>query len=177
MSKHLRLQHQETTASTGFTLLEISVVLIIVGILAAMAAPGLITWKANYDVRAAANQAASTLIFFQRESIRTTPYDTQSPSASGCRFDITNTAYDSLPGIWSNNCPMGNLKFENGITIDPGGSTLSTNIKFSPVGSIILSSAGKVVLQSPSGTIKRCIQMSQPLGMIRTGTWNGTACT
>lgn len=161
----------------GFTTLELMVTLIIAAILAAIAGPSLLRWKADYDVRRAIDESAQTFIYFQRESIRSNPSDSQSPTATGCRFSVTNTAYSGSPGIASSNCAQGNLKFENGVTIDTSASTLGSNIKFSALGSIILSSAGRVVLQSSNTPVRRCLQMSQPLGMIRTGRWVNGSCT
>lgn len=177
-------QKHQSIPSQGFSLLENLVIIIIISVLSAIAGPNLITWKANYDVRSSIDQAAETFVYFQRESIRSTPADSQSPTASGCRFTISNTAYTGsghtgVPGISSSNCPQGNFRFENDITVDSstGATTFGSSIKFSAIGSIILSSSGRLVLGSPNATVKRCLQMSQPLGMIRTGTWNGTSCT
>lgn len=173
--------------ATGFSLPELAVALIVVGILAAIAAPSLLSWKADYDVRRAVEETAQTLNFFQRESIRRSPTDSTCDSATanikGCCFSITNTAASGSPGISSSNCSLGNLTFPAGVQLNTTASTLGSNIKFATIGSIILTDlddsteTGQLVFQNSRSSTQRCVLISQPLGLIRTGIWQGGQCS
>lgn len=61
---------QASAQNAGFTLIELIVATVIIGILAAISAPGMLAWYSNTKVNVALNQVRGTLKQAQRKAIQ-----------------------------------------------------------------------------------------------------------
>ncbi len=140
----------------GFTLIELVVVLIIVGIIAGIATPNLISLYRRNQVNAALSELLGAIRETQRQAMR---------QGRICRLDIdpnSNIMTATPPG-----CLMTTRTIDTGIDIRtnlPGGNP---NISFSHKGST--TRMGTIVLSSDSTPHQRCFVISLGLGIMRTG--------
>lgn len=144
--------------SEGFTLIETLIIVVIVGILSAIAAPSFLGLFGRNKVDNALNQARGALQECQREAIR------KSKS-----YTVTlNTTNKTVTG----DCLVtGSRNFNSGVNVQAN----ETSFQFSYRGTITLADAGTVVLSTlDDPNKKKCLVISAPLGIMRTGVYDGS---
>ena len=157
----------------GFTLLEILVVLVMIGVMAAIAAPAWIAFFNNQKLITAQNQTLDVARQTQSKAkLQHIGYDIKFRQSGNTAqwaihpvsdLELTNAELSSLP--WST--------LGDGIQIDSETTLYSKDniyrIRFNDRGEIS-GQLGRVTLSTPSGTTrKRCVIVSSLLGALRTG--------
>lgn len=146
------------TKNQGFTLVEILIALVILGILSAIAAPSFLSLFSKNKVNDALTQVRGALQEAQRQAIRNSKSCTVT-------IDTTNKKITTSP------CSVtGDRTLDSSIVI----ATNEPSIQFSHKGTITLSDAGTVVLSNADTAKKLCLVISSPLGIIRTGEYSGS---
>lgn len=158
----------------GFTLIETIVVLLLIGILFAIAAPSYFTWVNNKRVEDALTQVLGALKEAQSEALR---------KGKSCFVEINNRTVraTTLPPASENCLPTGRRDLNPNSTVqittnfqntppppNPDRRLIFTYKKTTPNGGII-------VLSSPDASRRRCIVVSTGIGIIRTGYYNPAA--
>ena len=160
------------TNPRGFTMIETIIVILVIGILAAIATPSFLSWVRNKEVDDALAQVVGAFKEAQSEALR---------KGTGCRVNIdTSSKIISATTMASSadNClPTGkrNLKDASDaiqITTDFTGidELIFTHKKTTP-------EDGIVVLFQPEASQQRCVVVSEGLGLIRTGFYQGNPTT
>jgi Tfp pilus assembly protein FimT len=146
----------------GFTAIELAVIVVIVGILAAISAPSMIGWTRNVQVEDAVDRLEGALKEAQREAIKRT---------ANCEVTIPVGSSPNLASSPTNCLISGDRPFDQVTLALATGS--STSAMFNHKGrqtngqlTVLVSNS-----QSPSTQI-RCLVASQGLGVIRTGVWD-----
>lgn len=162
--------------SGGFTLIEMLVIVAIIGILSAIAAPSFLGLFSRNKVDNALNQVRGALQECQREAIR------KSKSCT-ITLDITNKKVTSdllVTGerdLCEKRDDFGNC-IKSIVAIATNLSGTPPTITFSFRGTVILADAGKVVLSTlDDPNKKKCLVISAPLGIMRTGNYTGLNST
>jgi prepilin-type N-terminal cleavage/methylation domain-containing protein len=149
----------------GFTLIELIVVIVIAGILAAFAAPSFLAWSQKNQVDYAITNIEGAIKESQRQAMAQSQtcnitFDTSSPKVTS----TVNTA--ATPPI--NNCLITGDRTLEGVTIATSATQFNFNFK-GEVASLIT----VVVTHKRNTNLKRCLVVSTPLGLIRTGKYTG----
>ena len=162
--------------NTGFTLIESLIVIFLVGILAAIAAPSFFSWVRNKEVDEVMVQIVGALKEAQSEALRT-----------GNRCMVTITAQEvramTLPSPGENCLPTGNRGFSNStpnlqlfttisnVPAEPASPDVDRRLIFTHKKTT--PNDGIVVIAQPDASRQRCIVVSAGLGLIRTGFYQG----
>lgn len=148
----------------GFTLVENIIVAVIVSILAAISIPSLVGMRDRASVNSAASEVKGALQQAQREAIRRSRPCTVTLSATS--ITATNTAGEG--------CIAGR-DLPDGVTLSTNiGTSGSRTIEFNIRGGVDNpNSTGKIVLSSSNTASKKCIVLSQGIGLMRSGTYSG----
>lgn len=145
----------------GFTLIETLAVSIMIGILAAIAAPSLFGLLSRYRVNEGLSQIEGAIKEAQRQAIR---------QGKSCTVEI-NTSGNTVRAFFtsdpSSNCLLNDRKIADSIDIETNLSGTPPSIIFSYNGST--TKAGKIVVSSSGSNLKKCFAISIGLGITRTG--------
>ncbi len=145
----------------GFTLIETLAVAIIIGIIAAIAAPNFLGLLSRNQVNEALDKINGAIKESQRQAIR---------KGKSCRINI-DTSTNIITGN-PNDCLLNTRKIRSSIDIRTNLSGTPPNILFSAKGSTTKS--GTIVVFSDTSTLQRCFVISLGLGITRTGEYTGS---
>lgn len=155
--------HQQK--SRGFTLPEVLLIVITLGIFAALAAPSFLSWVNSKTVEDVLSQVEGALKEAQAEAIR---------KSQACELNISTSSITSIPP----NClPTGSrdLTQLSGGSSSLGVTFIASNnskITFSPKGTT--TSSNIFVFYHPDQARgMRCLAISSGIGIIRTGQFQG----
>ncbi|MBD2158138.1 prepilin-type N-terminal cleavage/methylation domain-containing protein [Leptolyngbya sp. FACHB-16] len=150
----------------GFTLIELLVVIGLLGILSAISSPVFVGMYARTRVNAALADIQTALLEGQRQAIRT---------SRACDLTL-NSSTRSLSG----SCLVGGDRALTRVTLRTSTSAVRFDFKgvmLNPSNNATSSQAVTVVVASPNTNLQRCLVVSAPLGLTRTGTYTGNGTT
>ncbi|MEL6439453.1 MAG: GspH/FimT family protein [Cyanobacteria bacterium J06621_8] len=153
---------QADKSDRGFTIIELLVVLIIIGIIAGLATPSLVSFFRRNQIDAALSELLGAIKETQSQAMR---------QSKTCQLDInpnTNALTANPPG-----CLLTVRTLNNDITIRTNLPGANPNIPFSHKGST--TRMGTIVLSSDLTTYQRCFVISLGLGIMRTGNYTGNS--
>jgi len=153
---------QASAQNAGFTLIELIVATVIIGILTAISAPSMLAWYNNTKVDDALNQARGTLKQAQRKAIQ---------KSQTCTVEVDKNNGNDLTVT---DCNVIEPDFENAIAVETNIGSNQT--KFTFRGTNTLNDFGKIIFfikDNPDAYNKRCLVISGPLGIIREGDYSG----
>ena len=140
----------------GFTLVEMIVAVIIVGVLAAVSAPNLLGWYNRSRANATLDKVEGAIKEAQRQAMR---------NGRSCAINITNASRTISGG-----CLLSNRVFGDYITLNSDQATIA----FSSKGTTATDALIQVTTNE--GNVRRCLVVTSGLGLIRTGDMNGSDC-
>lgn len=143
-------KHQEQ----GFNLLEITIVLLIAGILAAISAPNLLGWYRRTQLDNAVVNVKGALQQAQRTAIRDSQQCTVTIDATGIASSCASTR--SVPDF---------------ITVQKRSSN---DIQFGFRGTI--NQAHVITFETEAVTEPKCLEIASPLGIMREGIYRSEEC-
>ena len=143
----------------GFTQIEISITLIIIGILSALAAPSLLGWYGTKQVEEALEEFRGVLKEAQSNAIRI---------SNTCTLNITTSSPASITSTPTTCLPRDRIFDGISIRISSG----LTNLQYDYLGETNLSSTETVVFSNPNnGGVQKCLVIAGPIGLTRIGTY------
>ncbi|MDJ0533852.1 MAG: GspH/FimT family protein [Xenococcaceae cyanobacterium MO_207.B15] len=145
----------------GITLTETLVVAVIIGILAAIAAPNLLGLLSRNRVNEALEKVNGAIKESQRQAIR---------NGKLCRVNI-DPSTNTISGN-PTDCLLNTREIADSIDIRTNLSGTPPNILFSAKGSTTKS--GTIVVSSDTTNLQRCFVISLGLGITRTGEYTGS---
>lgn len=158
-------------SNRGWTLIEVGIVAVIVGILASLAIPSFGKMQARNQLRAAMTQVQGAFQEAQRNAIK---------KGSSCVVDIntTNRTIRQNSAAANNGCipnPV-TIPANQGITMTSPSST--TTLTFSYKGNTSASTDQTIVLSHEITSLEpRCLVISSGIGIMRSGYYQGSTCT
>ncbi|MGF1604570.1 MAG: Tfp pilus assembly protein FimT/FimU [Thermosynechococcaceae cyanobacterium] len=148
----------------GFTLTEVTLVSVLIGVFAAIAAPSFLGWFNRYKVNDVLVQVEGALKEAKAESIK---------KGRICNVNIGLTITATVSGTTESCLPTGSRDLSKlGIRIFDNNETqmtmvpTSTTVQFSPVGT---TTASHLLVFFQPGKTGRCLIVSNGIGIIRTG--------
>ncbi len=156
-------------SSSGFTLIEMLVTIIIIGVIAAIAAPNFLGLLNRNRANQAMRQVEGAIKEAQRQALRT---------GKECTIKI-DTTDRTIANFGANNCLLSTRVLND--WIDLKFSREPKTITFSGKGNITINDADAalrtpvVVIYIPNNAnIQKCVAVESVLGSIRTGDYPGT---
>ena len=151
----------------GFTIAETSIILVIIGVLAAIAGPGLIRWYQSKQLDDALTRLESALRESQREAIR---------RSQECTVDIPQGANQTIFGtcLITGDRPLKDVEIQHNRSENPW--IVKFDFKGQTRGS---KQSGTIDLSVPGSTVSpKCLVISNGIGLMRTGNYEsgGTTC-
>ncbi|MBD2459741.1 prepilin-type N-terminal cleavage/methylation domain-containing protein [Oscillatoria sp. FACHB-1407] len=152
--------HAVPCSDQGFTVLESLIVVAIVLVLSAIAAPGLLGWYSRFRTHGAIAEVQSAIHEAKRQAFR---------NSRNC---MLNFAANQVSG----SCLVtGNRQFE-GVSLQSSVNSLQVGIKgtIANANGQPLTAPVTIVISSNRSVTRPCLVVSAPLGLVRTGTYSGT---
>ena len=156
------MSKQLTNSDRGFTIVELVVALLIIGIIASLSAPSLISIHRRNQIDTNLAELLGAIKETQRQAMRL---------GRICRIDInpnTNLVTGNPP-----RCLPETTNIDDEINIRTNLPGSNPNISFSPKGNT--TRMGTIVLSSNSTDYQRCFVISLGLGIMRTGEYRSSA--
>lgn len=152
------MRHSNVLNDQGFTILEALIVVVFVGILAAMAAPSYLAWSQRKKVDSAITSIEGAIKESQRQAMA---------KSRTCTV-IFNTTTPRVTSNTANNCLITGDRTLSDVTL----ARSAASVDFDYLG---ISSSPITLVVSPSSNpnFKKCLVLSTPLGLIRTGKYSG----
>jgi prepilin-type N-terminal cleavage/methylation domain-containing protein len=163
--------------NSGFTLIETLVVVVMAGILAAIAAPSFLTWSDRYKLDNALALLQGALQEAQQQAIR---------KSQTCSITIDTSAVTISESTTGSSClPTGSRDLNNkglssgsslgaGLAMATDSASTTPSITFTFKGTT--STANVFVLYKPNSTLPmKCLAISQGIGIVRIGHYSSTA--
>ena len=145
----------------GFSLFEMLIVVILIGIVAAISVPNFLSMYSRYQVDRALNTLEGAIKESQKQAMR---------QGKLCRVNIDPNT-NNITGN-PTNCLLSDREIENGIDIRTNLSGATPNISFSYKGSTTKS--GTIVVSSDYTDEQKCFVISLGIGIMRTGDYTGS---
>jgi prepilin-type N-terminal cleavage/methylation domain-containing protein len=163
----------------GWTLIEMLIVTIIVGILSSLAIPSIMSGKGKSDLRSAMGQAKGAIQEAQRAAIKNGQSCTViiNPTTTSASVTVSGTSV-SVNAKTITGSPAGCISSTVSITdVDTtfATPTVATSFSFSYKGNTTTDLT--IALQSAKTAQKYCLVVSSGIGIMRSGTYSGTTCT
>jgi prepilin-type N-terminal cleavage/methylation domain-containing protein len=171
------LYKTQHSSNKGFTLIEILITIMILGILATIATPNFLTWSTNKKIEDISTNIEGALKEAQSTAIRRN---------RTCNVWVTNTTASAVLDDASKTADPGCLPsgsrtiatLDSNLRIAGTGGSTGTLVKFSAVGTAIVtpSTDAFVIYRTDAlstGT-RKCIVISSGIGIIKTGKYTGT---
>lgn len=162
----------------GFTLLELTTVALIVGVLIAIAIPNLLGQYRKYQAQNALRQLRSSVIDAQRQAKRrgkTCKIKFDKVTTNGTTRDRITVVSSSDPGETGkdySDCLVTERIFPEFISLQNNIPGTTDKITFSPKGNTPTS--GTIKLSASDLDINKCLVISNGLGIIRTGEYEAS---
>ena len=160
----------------GFTLIEISVVLAMIGILIAFATPSILATYARTKLVNSVEKLNDILDLSQVKAVQTNkkcrvyiPNSTQIVSECITAADNTSLSIAGVP----DGLPL--ITLDNGITM-----TYQTPVNFPPIAynfKGITRANGTIILSSSQTSLQKCLTIDSGVGLTRIGTYVNNVCT
>lgn len=153
--------------SRGFTLAETAVIVVVVGILAAIAGPSFIGLMNKKQVDDALTRVQGALAEAQRQAIR---------RSQSCTVTIPEGNNSTLTATPTGCLVTGDRELDD-INVDNLASTGDLAVNFSFRGNTSGFDDGTIILsKSATSDYKRCLVVSVGIGIMRTGDYTNGAC-
>lgn len=146
----------------GFTLIEMLVGIVMAGILAAIMAPSFVGMYARSRVNQSVLSVQGALLEGQRQAMRT---------STPCNLTL-NTTSSAVTG----SCLATSSRPLNRVAMRASATAMRFDIKgaVAHTDGSAMSQPVTVVISAPNTSLQRCLVMSVPLGLIRTGFYSGS---
>ncbi|OKH12913.1 Tfp pilus assembly protein FimT/FimU [[Limnothrix rosea] IAM M-220] len=141
----------------GFTLVEILVVMLMVGVMAAIASPGVLGFLARAKVNRGLSRLQEMILLTQRNAMRI---------SQSCTMFLPEN--NSKNGILTSNCGVTGNQILEDVRIKYNRAN-SKKVNFNYRGNT--GSLRTIVIYSVSTDLKRCMVISNGIGMTRTGVY------
>ena len=158
----------------GFTLVEVITVIIIVGAIAAIAAPNFLGLLNQTRVKDGLSQVEGAIKESQRLAIRrgkTCKIKFETKTIDGYSRETMNIVDDEAGNDYSG-CILSERVLPKDVTVNAGSIT---KIAFTGKGNVIDSSTGTIIIAHPASNTQKCLQIEGLLGNIATGDYDSTA--
>ena len=153
------MQQQANKSDRGFTLTELTIVLVIIGVIAAIASPTFISLLSRYRLNSALQQLLGAINESQRLAML---------QGKSCKIEISP---DTNNITANEGCLLSNRRINDEITIR-SNFTGTTNITFSYKGNT--TRMGTIVLSSDYTDYQKCFVIALGTGIKRIGNYNGS---
>ncbi|MDJ0719198.1 MAG: type II secretion system protein [Prochloraceae cyanobacterium] len=145
----------KSKSESGFTLIETLVVVVLIGVLAAVATPSFTAWRNKNNVNQAITNTRSALIEAYRQAQR---------QSQNCSINLGASSISS-----SDNCLLSARDLPSNVEL--ASNLTGGKLDFDFNGNI--SAGGTIVLYEQETGYKKCLVISEPLAIIREGSYTG----
>lgn len=172
LTKLQKRQSLLSNSSSGFTLLELLMVVIMIGVLAVIGGAGFLGWMSRMRVSAARNDVASVMRNAQsRAKQQKAPWQASFRNNSQ-RVEWAIHPANSDPSTWTTIDEKDVIVDESNTDFDSGTPANAWRVVFDDKGNLddnVTGTEQKITLSSSSGNYKRCVVLKTLLGSLYSG--------